>query len=84
MLRQVQSYPTMLDMVCAGEGISIGTIGIEDDLIASGKLVCLGPPVSRRGFGYYLVFDGLHESDPSFQRLKTKLIHELDVMQSPK
>ena len=35
--------------LCAGEGISIGTIGIEDDLIASGKLVCIGPPVSRPG-----------------------------------
>ncbi|WP_299893185.1 hypothetical protein [uncultured Ruegeria sp.] len=73
-LREVQSYPTMLDMVCAGEGISIGTIRIEDQLIASGKLVCIGPPVSRTGFGYYLVYSERQNSDPSFQRLKANLI----------
>ena len=35
-LTNVQSYPTMLDMVRAGEGISIGTLGIEADLISGG------------------------------------------------
>lgn len=74
-LREVQSYPTMLDMVCAGEGISIGTIGIEDDLIASGKLVCIGPPVSRPGFGYYLVYGERQSRDPFFQKLKANLVH---------
>lgn len=73
-LRQVQSYPTMLDMVCAGEGISIGTIGIEDDLIASGKLACVGAPVSRAGYGYYLVYGQRQMNDPSFQKLRAQLI----------
>ncbi len=73
-LTRVESYPTMLDMVCAGEGISIGTIGIEDDVVASGKLVCLGPPVARKGHGYYLVFPENKLQVPAFQRLRTLLL----------
>ena len=80
-LRMVQSYPTMLDMVCAGEGISIGTIGIEDDLIASGKLECIGPPIGRPGFGYYLVYSERQNRDPSFQGLKSTLIHKSHAAQ---
>lgn len=75
-LRQVQSYPTMLDMVCAGEGISIGTIGIEDDLIASGKLICVGLPISREGFGYYLVYSQRQRNNNAFQRLRESLVQE--------
>ncbi len=73
-LTKVESYPTMLDMVCAGEGISIGTLGIEDDLVASGTLVCLGPSVARARFGYYLVYRKDKLRDQAFQRLRRLLL----------
>ena len=73
-LTRVESYPTMLDMVCAGEGISIGTLGIEDELVASGKLVRLGPSVARERFGYYLVYREDRLRAPAFRRLRTLLL----------
>ncbi len=73
-LTRVESYPTMLDMVCAGEGISIGTLGIEDDLVKAGKLVRIGPAVAREGFGYYLVYRPDKLANPAFQRLRTLLL----------
>ena len=74
LMTKVESYPTMLDMVRAGEGISIGTIGIEDDLIASGQLVCLGKPVARKGFGYYLVYREARLRDTGFVNLRAFLL----------
>lgn len=50
------SYPSVLDLVSAGEGIRIGSMRLEDDLVASGALVRVGTPVARDGFGYYLVY----------------------------
>ncbi|MEM8795597.1 MAG: LysR family transcriptional regulator [Pseudomonadota bacterium] len=75
-LTRVQSYPTMLDMVCAGDGISIGTIGIEDDLIASGKLTCVGPALGREGFGYYLVYREDMLENGAFAALRDFLIRD--------
>ena len=73
-LTQVQSYPTMLDMVCAGEGISLGTLGIEDDLFASGRITRLGDIFSRAGFGYFLVYKDALLDDLSFAKLRAHLI----------
>ena len=73
-LTLVQSYPTMLDMVCAGEGISIGTIGIEDDLLASGKIRSTGPLITRKGHGYHLVYREEQLHNPSFKKLRAYLI----------
>lgn len=77
-MQKVESYPTMLDMVCAGEGISIGTLGIEDDLVASGKLLRLGAPVSRPGYGYYLVYHAEQLANPAFARLRASLLAKTD------
>ncbi|MEM8792336.1 MAG: LysR family transcriptional regulator [Pseudomonadota bacterium] len=71
---EVQSYPTMLDMVLAGEGVSIGTFGIEADLIAAGDLVCVGEPRRRDGFGYYLVYDAELCRSQSFAKLRAHLV----------
>jgi len=73
-LNEVQSYPTMLDMVCAGEGVSIGTLGIEDDLVASGRIVRLGNAVSRPGFGYYLVYRQPRRENAAFAKLRDFLL----------
>lgn len=73
-LTTVQSYPTMLDMVCAGEGISIGTIGIEDELLAKGKINAVGPVIGRADFGYYLVYRKELKRDRSFQKLRTFML----------
>ena len=74
-LTRVESYPTMLDMVCAAEGISIGTIGIEDDLVSSGKLMCVGDTVARKGFGYYLVYKEERLRNNAFESLRALLIN---------
>lgn len=73
-LTRVQSYPTMLDMVRAGEGISIGTIGIEDDLVATGQVVRLGRPVARKGFGYFLVYKQERLRNAAFLKLRAYLL----------
>ena len=69
-LTTVLSYPTMLDMVCAGEGIGIGHWGLEDHLVDEGKLVRVGVPIARSGYGYYLVYKREKISIPSFRKLR--------------
>ena len=73
-MRRVQSYPAMLDIVCAGEGISIGTLEIEDDLVASGKLIYAGQEIARDGYGYFLVYRKELLRNPSFRRLRDHLL----------
>ena len=73
-LTLVQSYPTMLDMICAGEGISIGTIGIEDDLRVAGKITGIGPVIARNGYGYYLVYREELKTNQSFKSLRSYLL----------
>ena len=75
-LTKVQSYPTMLDMVCAGEGISIGTLGIEDDLVSSGRIVRLDHTISRPGFGYFLVYREPLRANAAFENLRLNLLAE--------
>ena len=72
----IRSYPTMLDLVGAGEGIGIGTKGLEDDLIASGAIVRLGTPIARDGFGYYIVYRRELLDKPSFARLRDHLLDQ--------
>ena len=76
-ISKISSYPTMLDLVSAGEGIGIGTMGLEDDLVASGAIVRVGTPVARDGFGYYLVYREELLDKPSFARLRDHLLDRL-------
>ena len=76
-ISKISSYPTMLDLVSAGEGIGIGTMGLEDDLVASGAIVRVGTPVARDGFGYYLVYRKELLDKPSFARLRDHLLDRL-------
>lgn len=73
-LTTVLSYPTMLDMVCAGEGIGIGYWGLEDHLVDERRLVRVGQPIERDDFGYYLVYKREMASKPSFERLRAFLL----------
>ncbi|MCR9138310.1 MAG: LysR family transcriptional regulator [Alphaproteobacteria bacterium] len=73
-LTTVLSYPTMLDMVCAGEGIGLGYWGLEDALVEAGKLVRAGTPIARENFGYYLVYRREQRSKPAFERLRAFLL----------
>ena len=73
---KVHSYPSMLDMVRAGEGISIGTLGIEDDLVASGEIVLVGEEVARDGFGYFLVYREAMLTNAAFEELRIHLVGE--------
>lgn len=76
-ISKIGSYPTMLDLVSAGEGIGIGTMGLEDDLVASGAIVRVGTPVARDGFGYHLVYRKELLDKPSFARLRDHLLGQL-------
>lgn len=73
-LTTLQSYPTMLDMVCAGEGLGVGCWGLEDHLVDDQKLVRVGQPIERDGFGYYLVYRKKKKPKPSFNRLREFLL----------
>lgn len=73
-LRTILSYPTMLDMVCAGEGIGIGYWGLEDQLVKEQRIKRIGQPVGRKSFGYYLVYRKELTAKRSFQRLREFLL----------
>ena len=73
-LTTVLSYPTMLDMVCGGEGIGIGYWGLEDHLVRNQQLVRVGQPIQRDGLGYYLVYRKEKKTKPSFARLREYLL----------
>lgn len=75
-LRRVSSYPTMLDMICAGEGIGIGYWGLEDGLIQDHKIVRTGPVLRYPDRGYYLVYRPGAEQKAAFKRLKKHLISQ--------
>ncbi len=53
--RDIYNYPTVLDMVRCGEGVALGYVGLDDNLVNSGEIVRLGPPIHRPNFGYYLL-----------------------------
>jgi len=79
-LKTVHSYPTMLDMVCAGEGIGIGYWGLEDHLVKDQRIQRVGQLVGREGFGYYLVYRKGLKANRSFQRLREFLLDSTSVV----
>ncbi len=72
-LNEVRNYPAMLDMVCHGEGLAIGSLGLEDANVQSGDVIRIGPPISREGFGYYLVYRRETMQRKGFQALRDLL-----------
>lgn len=70
----ILNFPTLLDMVRCGEGVALGYVGLDDDLVNSGEIVRLGKPVQRPEVGYYLVSHerGAHEA--ACQELRAYLI----------
>ncbi|WP_293576793.1 LysR family transcriptional regulator [Phaeobacter sp.] len=73
-LKTVTSYPAMLDMICAGEGIGLGYWGLEDQMVLEGRLQRVGPALSRPDYGYYLVYRPEMAKNPALQRLRSYLI----------
>ncbi|WP_166416945.1 LysR family transcriptional regulator [Cochlodiniinecator piscidefendens] len=71
---KVLSFPTMLDMVAAGEGVTIGYRGLDDHLIEADQLVRIGTQVERDGHGYYLVYRNEVKSKRPFRRLRDYLL----------
>ena len=72
-LHEVRNYPAMLDMVRHGEGLAIGSLGLEDAYVQSGDVIRIGPPISREGFGYYLVYRRETLQRKGFQALRNLL-----------
>jgi LysR family transcriptional regulator, glycine cleavage system transcriptional activator len=48
------TYPLLLQAVLAGEGVALGWRGLVDELVAEGRLVQLGPGITRADRGYFL------------------------------
>ena len=78
-LTKILSYPTMLDMVCAGEGIGIGYWGLDDHLVEERRIERVGPPIVRDGFGYYLVYRQELKAKRPFARLRDFLLSPTTV-----
>ena len=76
-LTQMTSYPTMLDLICAGKGIGIGSDGLEDALVQDGTLVRIGPELGRAGWGYFLVYRPALRERPTFERLRAHLLGQV-------
>ncbi len=74
--RRVASYPTMLDMICAGEGIGIGYWGLEETLVREKQIVRIGPVLRSNDQGYYMVYGPAVEQKKPFLRLKRQLLSE--------
>lgn len=77
-LQKVASYPTMLDMICAGEGIGVGYHGLEDDLIGNGEVIRIGPTFGRDRHGYYLVYASEALTKKPLARLRNYLAGNAD------
>ncbi|MBT3142510.1 hypothetical protein DS909_03485 [Phaeobacter gallaeciensis] len=84
---EIRNYPTLLDMVLSGEGVGLGSSGLEDPHVLSGELVRLGPVISRPDHGYYLVYDPDTLEKPAAQNLRNHLLteakHRLDSGETP-
>lgn len=72
--RRVSSYPMMLDMIQAGEGIGIGYWGLEDILVEEEQIARVGPILSYPEQGYYLVYRSSVERKSTFKRLKYHML----------
>jgi len=72
--QSVASYPMMLDMICAGEGIGIGYRGLEETLIQNKQIVRVGPVVRRPDQGYFLVYRPDVSQKGAFKRLRQHLL----------
>ena len=48
------TYPLLLQAALAGEGVALGWRGLVDELVAEGRLVQLGPGITRADRGYFL------------------------------
>ncbi|WP_371228991.1 LysR family transcriptional regulator [Roseovarius sp. 2305UL8-3] len=71
--RYLHSYPIVVDASLRGEGIALGLAALTDDLVESGKAICLGPQLQPLNAGYYITFSSeLSERKPA-RRLLTLL-----------
>lgn len=48
------NYPLLINAAMAGEGVALGWECLVADLVASGRLVCVGPTVERKDHAYIL------------------------------
>ena len=71
----LQNYPTLLDMVRCGEGVTLGFVGLDDHLVESGEVVRLGAPVQRTDVGYYLVYEPTQAESLARRKLRQYLLN---------
>ncbi|MDJ1009402.1 MAG: LysR family transcriptional regulator [Paracoccaceae bacterium] len=71
---EIRTYPALLDMVRHGEGLAIGHVGLDDQLVESGEILRLGSPLQRPGRGYFLVYGPEAMKRPGFRELRAQLL----------
>ena len=70
----LNNFPTVLEMVKAGEGLAIGSAGLDDQAVASGEILRIGPRIRREGFGYFLVYQPGALERPMVSAIRRHLI----------
>ncbi|MEM7171039.1 MAG: LysR family transcriptional regulator [Pseudomonadota bacterium] len=73
-LSPIRSFPSLLEMVKAGEGLAIGAHGLDDDAVAAGEIVRVGPVIARPGYGYFLVYDESLLKNPAPRAVRDLLV----------
>ena len=71
--REVRNYPAMLDMVRHGEGVALGSVGLDDALVDGGEILRLGAPLGRPDRGYRLVYNAHVMQKMGFAELRAAL-----------
>ena len=69
-VRNIQNYPTVLDMVKCSEGVALGFVGLDDELVDAGEIVRIGQPVHRPNLGYYLLSDANRDHIAAVEELR--------------
>lgn len=68
------NYSLLIDRALAGEGIVMGHAGPIDQFLSSGRLVQVGAPVEREGFGFFLLEGGDKIAKPATPQIRDWLI----------
>lgn len=79
----INNFPTILEMVKAGEGVALGTVGLDDQAVATGEILRVGPSIQREGFGYFLVYQPGALERPPVRAIRRHLLDLDPTTNSP-
>ena len=67
---QINSYPSVLAVACAGEGLALGWRWLVDDLLAQGRLIRPIEASLQTDFGYHLIWREPQPEDSAVARFR--------------